>query len=82
MQFTVVPEETGLLAPPQDEAAFAQAIDRILMNSEWRSQLGKAARKRVEDKFSWAGVASQLSHLYQQLLVEKPTKTLVNQVSA
>ncbi|MGM9501482.1 glycosyltransferase family 4 protein [Desertifilum tharense IPPAS B-1220] len=82
LQFTVVPEETGLLAPPQDEAAFAQAIDRILMNSEWRSQLGKAARKRVEDKFSWAGVASQLSHLYQQLLVEKPTKTLVNQVSA
>lgn len=82
LQFTVVPEETGLLAPPQDEVAFAQAIDRILMNPEWRSQLGKAARKRVEDKFSWAGVATQLSDLYKQIQAEAPKNALVDQVSA
>ncbi len=68
LQFTVVPEETGLLAPPQDVAAFATAIDRILSNPEWRDKLGQAGRKRVEAKFSWHGVAAQLSDLYTQLL--------------
>lgn len=71
LQFTVVPEETGLLAPPQDVAAFSAAIDRILANPQWRNQLGQAARKRVENKFSWEGVASELAQLYTQLLQEK-----------
>ncbi|MEH2350478.1 MAG: glycosyltransferase family 1 protein [Nostoc sp.] len=68
LQFTVVNEETGLLAPPQDVGAFASAIDRILLDPEWRDELGKAGRKRVESKFSWHGVATQLSELYTQLL--------------
>jgi len=92
LQFTVVPEETGLLAPAQDEAAFAAAIDRILSNPEWRNQLGSKARMRVEDKFSWDGVAHQLSDLYTKLLAEpakaepakaEPAKVKVlNQASA
>ncbi|MDM9585760.1 MULTISPECIES: glycosyltransferase family 1 protein [unclassified Nostoc] len=72
LQFTVVNEETGLLAPPQDVDSFASAIDRILLNPEWRDELGKAGRKRVENKFSWDGVANQLSELYTQLLQPQP----------
>ncbi|MEP0917619.1 glycosyltransferase family 1 protein [Leptolyngbya sp. DQ-M1] len=68
LQFTVIPEETGLLAPPKDDAAFAQAIDRILSDSAYRYQLGRAGRDRVEAMFSWDGVASQLGKLYQQVL--------------
>ena len=68
LQFTVVNEQTGLLAPPQNVGAFASAIDRILFNPEWRDELGKAGRKRTESKFSWHGVATQLSELYTQLL--------------
>lgn len=71
LQFTVVPEVTGLLAPPQDAAAFAKAIDRILANPDWQQQLGQAARRRMESKFSWQGVASQLIDLYTQLLAEQ-----------
>jgi D-inositol-3-phosphate glycosyltransferase len=70
LQFTVVHEETGLLAPPQDVPAFTTAIDRILLNPEWRDKLGKGGRKRVEAKFSWDGVASQLSELYIKLMEE------------
>lgn len=73
LQFTVVPEETGLLAPPKDDVAFAAAIDRILLDSDFRNRLGKAARVRVETKFSWEGVAKQLSDLYTQLLEESET---------
>jgi glycosyltransferase involved in cell wall biosynthesis len=87
LQFTVLPEKTGLLVPPKDDAAFAKAIERLLDNSEWSQQLGRAGRVRVETMFSWDGVAAQLSALYELLItqaakkVEPATKTLV-QVTA
>ncbi|MEG3879852.1 glycosyltransferase family 1 protein [Microcoleus sp. herbarium7] len=68
LKYTVVPGETGLLAPPKNEAAFAGAIDRLLVDSVWRQQLGQAGRARVQTYFSWDGIASQLSKLYTQLL--------------
>jgi D-inositol-3-phosphate glycosyltransferase len=68
LQFTVIPEVTGLLAPAKDDAAFAEAIDRILADSDWRDQLGQAGRDRVEKMFSWDGVATQLGKLYKQVL--------------
>jgi D-inositol-3-phosphate glycosyltransferase len=68
LKYTVVPQETGLLAPPKNEAVFADAIDRLLGDSLWRQQLGHTARNRVETYFSWDRIASQLSQLYTQLL--------------
>lgn len=68
LKFTVIPEETGLLVPPQDTAAFAAAIDRILSDELWARKLRKQASERVRQKFSWAGVAIQLSDLYRRLL--------------
>ena len=64
LKFSVADEVTGLLVPPQDEAAFAQAIDSILANPQWHKQLGTNARERVEAKFSWDGVANQLDQQY------------------
>ncbi|MGL5075191.1 MAG: glycosyltransferase family 4 protein [Waterburya sp.] len=64
LKFSVVDQVTGLLVPPQDEAAFAQAINSILSSPKWREQLGNNARKRVEAKFSWNGVANQLDQQY------------------
>lgn len=75
LQYTVLPEETGLLVPPKDELTLAAAIDRILANPEWRHQLGFRAKARVENKFSWERVAYRLSNLYTELLPE-PVKTL------
>lgn len=68
LQFTVLPNGTGILVPPKDVAGFARAIDRILADPQLRHQWGLAARKRVETTFSWQGVAQQLSQLYQQLI--------------
>ena len=68
LNFTVISEETGLLIPPKDDQAFAKAIDQILTNPQWRNQLGEKARQRMENEFSWEGVASQISDLYQSML--------------
>ncbi len=70
LKFTVVPGETGLLAPPQDTAAFAEAIQRILGDRQWAKQLQKQAATRVQQNFSWTGVAIQLSDLYRRLLAQ------------
>ncbi len=64
LQYTIIPNETGLLTPVKDEAAIAQALHRIISDPDWRTQLGAAGRRRVESHFSWSGVASQLETLY------------------
>lgn len=70
LKFTVIPEETGLLVPPQDTAGFAHAIDRILSDELWAHKLRKQASLRVRENFSWTGVAIQLSDLYRRLLAQ------------
>jgi glycosyltransferase involved in cell wall biosynthesis len=70
LKFTVIPEETGLLVPPQDTAAFAAAIDRILADELWATKLKKQASVRVRQNFSWSGVAIELSNLYRRLLAQ------------
>lgn len=65
LKFSVADHETGLLVSPQDEVAFAKAIDSILSDDQWREQLGTNARNRVEAKFSWNGVARQLDQQYE-----------------
>lgn len=70
LKFTVVPEQTGLLVPPQSTTAFAAAIDRILADEWWGKNLGVTASARVREYFSWTGIVSQLSNLYQCLLAQ------------
>lgn len=77
LRFTVVPEETGLLVAPQDVTAFAQAIARVLSDEIWSRKLRRQASLRVQQNFSWAGVAARLSHLYRQLLAQSISSQLL-----
>jgi D-inositol-3-phosphate glycosyltransferase len=70
LKFTVISEETGLLVPPQDPSGFARAIDRILTDDIWARKIRKQASLRVQQNFSWTGVAIQLSDLYRRLLAQ------------
>ncbi len=78
----VVPEETGLLVPftprgatdfePQAPDAFsrdlADAINRLIESPHLREIMGKNARRRVEDYFSWTRIAEQTLDFYRSLL--------------
>jgi D-inositol-3-phosphate glycosyltransferase len=81
LQFTVIPEITGLLVTPKDEAGFTTAIDRVLADPAWRDELGQAGRERVETAFSWHSVASRLSKLYTKLLLA-PSRKLTAPVAS
>lgn len=48
----VVDGETGILVPPGDAKALADAILRLLEDPEVAAQLGRAGRKRVEEHFN------------------------------
>jgi glycosyltransferase involved in cell wall biosynthesis len=76
LKFSIVPEETGLLVPPQDVNGFAQAIDRILSDELWARKLRRQASLRVQQNFSWSGVAARLSDLYRRLLAQSISSEL------
>ncbi len=48
--------ETGLLVPPDDEAALASAIDRILGDANLRKKLIASAEAHVRENFTWEHV--------------------------
>jgi starch synthase len=50
--------------------ALAGAVNRLLADEDLRRQMGRAARQRVEELFSWTSIARQTLNFYQEL-VEK-----------
>jgi len=58
--------ETGLLA--DNPADFSEKLGRLVSDSELRDRLGQAARKSVEEKFSWPHVAAETVAFYRELL--------------
>jgi len=55
----VVDGETGLLVNPEDPAAIASAIIRLLSDPDLATQLGTAGRARVLEEFTWQQVAAR-----------------------
>ncbi len=63
--------ETGLLVPPRNPEALAQAILRVLENPTRARAMARAGRKRVEAQFSLAQKIQRTEALYQRLLAER-----------
>lgn len=49
--------ETGIVVPPTDSDAIADALRSLLLNPERRQQMGHAARLAVETHYNWDRVA-------------------------
>jgi glycosyltransferase involved in cell wall biosynthesis len=60
----VVDGVTGLLVPPGDADALAQALGTVLGNAELARQLGEAGRERVVAEFSADATAGRVLGLY------------------
>ena len=57
--------DAGILVPPGDVSAFAQAIINLLGDDASRAELGAAARARVIDQFSSHAFAAGLAHVIE-----------------
>jgi glycosyltransferase involved in cell wall biosynthesis len=68
-QLSGIPElvedgRSGLLVPPGDEAAIAEAIERLARDPDLRRRLGSAGRERVEQAFHADRSAARLVELF------------------
>ncbi|MBU1032929.1 MAG: glycosyltransferase family 4 protein [Patescibacteria group bacterium] len=81
----VADQETGILVPPKDEQALAQALILLCSNRELRQSMGECARKRVLEKFTWSKHMEKLTELYQQNVIPREvgaTRDLPLEISA
>lgn len=74
--YTIKAGETGLLVPPRNPQALACALQELLSQPELCAKMGRAARTRVEQEFTWSIVAMRTAALYETVLAERMHETL------
>ncbi|PZN12837.1 MAG: glycosyl transferase family 1 [Bacillota bacterium] len=64
----VVHGETGFVAPPGDVPAWAGYLERLLADPGLRARLGRAGRRRYEERFTLERMVEQTVAVYETLL--------------
>ena len=59
--------QTGLIVPPRDPVALAEALRTLLSNATLRRQFGEAGRRRAEAEFGVDAMIDRLVRVYQQV---------------
>ena len=67
----VVQGVTGVLVPPQDVHALAEAIKALLADEPRALTMGAAGRERVQRHFSIGAMMAKTEALYRELLKQK-----------
>ena len=61
---------TGILVPPGDPQALAEAVVRLLRDPDMRERMGQAGRERVLEKFTVEQVVEEMLKLYHEVVFE------------
>ncbi len=68
----VEPGENGLVVPPGDPAAVAEALgEMIAMGPDGRRRLGTAGRARAERLWSWPRLVERMDEAYEQAIAAR-----------
>lgn len=59
--------ETGILVPPSDSKALADAIIKLYEDRSLRDTLGERAHTRVRNEFSWAKQVEKTKQLFEEI---------------
>ena len=60
--------ETGILVPPGDQRALADAVLELLADEPRRQALGATARRIAQERYAWPRIASRLEEIYASLV--------------
>ena len=66
LPFLVEDGVNGFLAKPADPQSLAHCLERLLVDD--MEVMGRASQRAVDEKFSWATIASQTIEAYRQIL--------------
>jgi glycosyltransferase involved in cell wall biosynthesis len=66
-------EQDGLLVPPRDVRALADAIIRLLSDSNLQRQMQVAALERCQQDLNWSNIAAQTVKVYRQAIATTNT---------
>lgn len=64
----ITPGETGVLVPPEDPDALAEAVVALLGDPARREQLGRAAQRQVHRDFSPEATASRTEAVFERVV--------------
>jgi glycosyltransferase involved in cell wall biosynthesis len=74
----VIHGETGLLVPPRDSRALAEAIHTIVSDPVLGRRFGTAARTRAQREFSQEDMVRRVTEIYSELLDSRvPQETAI-----
>jgi glycosyltransferase involved in cell wall biosynthesis len=60
--------KTGYVVKARDPFGLAVAIDYLMDNPEVRERMGKAARKRIQQMFTWENAAKEMVKVYRVVI--------------
>jgi glycosyltransferase involved in cell wall biosynthesis len=66
----IVPGETGEFVK-HDPADIAAVLERLVSNPERLAEMGKAARRRVEEEYTWDHIADMTESVYRSLIRQR-----------
>lgn len=61
-------EEVGILVQPASHSAISKALEHLILDDELRIQIGKNARKRIEQFYSWQVIADYIEKAYAEAM--------------
>ncbi|HEY7415272.1 MAG TPA: glycosyltransferase [Ktedonobacteraceae bacterium] len=67
---TVVDSETGFLVSPRQPGMLANRLYYLLKHPEHKEQMGRVARQRVLQEFTWSQVAERTADVYEESLTQ------------
>jgi glycosyltransferase involved in cell wall biosynthesis len=67
VQWSVADGETGFLVPPRAPEYLAKKLLRLLLDDPLRREMGRAARRRVEETFAWERVGREAAAVFEEV---------------
>lgn len=61
---------TGLIVPRENPQAAADAIERLVLNPQFRQQLGLAGREHVEQAYNWSACVEKMVAVYRKVRLD------------